>query len=103
MWSFRRHPCRTSRPGLWPLSNLLSRLIQRGNSHDVALQPGLGRPVAKRVVDLFSGLVEAVDGEQLRLDSLAVDSRGRIAVDAGHRPAAQRSVDVDGTAGDDFR
>src|SRR6266481_2046851 len=52
--------------------DLLSRLIQRGNSHDLALQPGLGGPVAKRGVDLFRGLVIAVDGEQLRLDFLAI-------------------------------
>src|SRR3954471_367586 len=83
--------------------DLLSRLIQRGDSHDLALQPGLRRPVAKRGVDFFRGLVVAVDGEQLRLDFLAVDPRGRIAVDPGHRPAAQRSVDVDRPAGDDLR
>src|SRR5215211_4158249 len=82
---------------------LLSRLIQRGDSHDLALQPGLRRPVAKRGVDFFRGLVVAIDGEQLRLDFLAVDPRGRIAVDSGHRPAAQRSVDVDRPAGDDLR
>src|SRR3954449_7639807 len=78
------------------------RLIQRGNSHDVALQPGLGRTVAQRGVDFFRGLVVAVDGEQLRLDLLAINSRGRIAVDAGHRPAAQRAVYMDRPAGDNF-
>src|SRR5882724_3685460 len=83
--------------------DLLSRLIQRGNSHDLALQPGLGGPVAKRGVDLFRGLVIAVDGEQLRLDLLAIDSRSRIAVDSGHSPAAQRAVDVYRSAGNDLR
>src|SRR5882724_3536934 len=81
---------------------LLSRLIQRGNFHGVALQPGLSRPVAQRRVDFFCGLVITIDGEKLRLDLLAIDSRGRIAVDAGHRPAAQRAVDVDRSAGDDL-
>src|SRR3954470_7916509 len=85
------------------IDDLLSRLIQRGNFHGVALQPGLSRPVAQRRVDFFCGLVVAVDGEKLRLDLLAIDSRGRIAVDARHRAAAQRAVDVDRSAGDDLR
>src|ERR1043165_5744209 len=70
------------------IRDLLSRLIQRGNFHGVALQPGLRRAVAERFVDFFCSLVVAVDGEQLRLDLLAIDSCGRIAVDAGHRTAA---------------
>src|SRR5437763_6944480 len=77
------------------ISNLLERLIQRGNFHGVALQPGLRRAVAERDVDFFCGLVVAVDREQLRLDLLAVDPRVGIAVDARHRTAAQRPVDVD--------
>src|SRR6476619_3257357 len=75
--------------------DLLSRLIQRGNFHGVALQPGLRRSVAERYVDFFCGLVVAVDREQLLLDLLAVDPCGRIAVDARHRTATQRAVDVD--------
>src|SRR5215213_6294021 len=74
------------------IRDLLSRLIQRGNFHGVALQPGLRRTVAKRDVDF----------EQLGLDFLAVDPRIRIAVDARHRAAAQRPVDVDRSAGDDL-
>src|SRR5438445_5400070 len=77
------------------IRNLLSRLIQRGNFHGVAFQPGLRRAVAKRNVDFFCSLVVAVDREQLRLDLLAVDPRVGIAVDARHRTAAQRPVDVD--------
>src|SRR5882762_5851286 len=83
--------------------DLLSRLIQRGNFHGVALQPGLGRAVAKRGIDFFSGLVVAVDGEQFRLDLLAINTCRRIAVDAGHRPPAQRAVNMDRSAGDNFR
>src|SRR6476661_2137826 len=85
------------------IGNLLSRLIQRGNFHGVALQPGLSRSVAQRRVYFFCGLVVSIDGEKLRLDLLAIDSRGRIAVDARHRAAAQRPVDVDRSAGDDLR
>src|SRR5438132_3562525 len=85
------------------IRDLLSRLIQRGNFHCVALQPGLCRTVAERDVDFFCRLVVAVDGEQLRLDSLAVDTRVGVAVDARHRAAAQRPVDVDRSAGDDLR
>src|SRR3982751_1508450 len=73
----------------------LAGLIQRGDFHNGALQPGLGRPVAKRSIDVFSGLVVAVDGEQFRLDLLAIDPGRRIAVDARHRPAAQRAVNMD--------
>src|SRR6266571_2154991 len=85
------------------IRDLLSRLIQRGNFHGVALQPGLRRAVAERDVDLFCSLVVAVDGEQLCLDLLAVDPRIGIAVDARHRTAAQRPIDVDRSAGDDLR
>src|SRR4051812_3138345 len=85
------------------IRDLLSRLIQRGNFHGVALQPGLRRTVAERDVDFFCSLVVAVDGEQFRLDPLAVDPRMGIAVDAGHRAATQRAVDVDRSAGDDLR
>src|SRR6266550_8203284 len=85
------------------IDDLLSRLIQRGNFHGVALQPGLRRAVAERDVDFFCGLVVAVDGEQLCLDPLAVDPRIGIAVDARHRTAAQRPIDVDRSAGDDLR
>ena len=42
----------------------------------------LCRPIAQTGVDVFSGLVVAVDGQELGLDLLAVDPRGRIAVDA---------------------
>src|SRR4029077_18976114 len=85
------------------IGNLLSRLIQRGNFHCVALQPGLGRPVAQRRVYFFCSLVVTIDGEKLRLDLLAIDSGGRVAVDARHRAAAERPVDVDRAAGDDLR
>src|SRR6185312_7126214 len=85
------------------IRDLLSRLIQRGNFHGVAFQPGLRRAVANRNVDFFCGLVVTVDGEQLGLDPLAVDPRVGVAVDARHRAAAQRPVDVDRSAGDDLR
>src|SRR5258705_5450179 len=85
------------------IRDLLSRLIQRGNFHGVSLQPGLRRTVAERDIDFFCSLIVAVDGEQLRLDLLAVDPRIGIAVDAGHRAAAQRPIDVDRSAGDDLR
>src|SRR6185436_6789624 len=85
------------------IRDLLSRLIQRGYFHGVAFQPGLRRAVANRNVDFFCGLVVTVDGEQLGLDPLAVDPRVGVAVDARHRAAAQRPVDVDRSAGDDLR
>src|SRR6516162_9719074 len=76
--------------------------IQRCYLHDIALEPNLGRPIAKTGVDLLSRPVITVDGEQLGFDFLTVDTSGRIAVDTGHRAAAKRPVDMDGTAGDDF-
>src|SRR3954467_8298631 len=84
------------------IRNLLSRLIQRGNFHGVAFQPGLRRPVANRNIDFFCCLVVAVDRKQLGLDPLAVDPRVGISVDARHRTAAQRAVDVNRSAGDDL-
>src|SRR6185436_6705809 len=84
------------------IRDLLSRLIQRGNFHGVSLQPGLRRAVAARDVDFFGSLIVAVDRKQFGLDPLAVDSRAGIAVDARHRTAAQGSVDMDRSAGDDL-
>src|ERR1035438_3238023 len=84
------------------ISYLLYMLIERRNPHDVAFKPSLRRPIAQRLVQFFRGLVETIDGQKLGLDLLAVDPRRRIAVDARHRAAAQRSVNVDGPAGDDL-
>src|SRR6187455_1520070 len=81
---------------------ILDLLVQRCDFHGVALQPGLRRAVTQRDVDFFSSLVVAVDGEQFGFDLLAVDPRIAIAVDARHRAAAQRAVDVDRSAGDDL-
>src|SRR5437867_10912731 len=50
------------------IRDLLSRLIQRGNFHGVAFQPGLRRAVAKRNVDFFCSLVVAVDRKQFGLE-----------------------------------
>src|ERR1700704_2400510 len=83
--------------------NLLCRLIQRCNFHDVALEPGLGRPIAQVDADVFRSLVVAVDRQQFRFDFLAIDPRRRVAVDARHRAAAKRSIDMDGAAGDNLR
>src|SRR5213596_2730447 len=44
------------------IRDLLSRLIQRGNFHGVALQPRLRRAVAERDVDFFCGLLLPVVG-----------------------------------------
>src|SRR6516225_202048 len=54
--------------------------IQRCYLHDIALEPNLGRPIAKTGVDLLSRPVITVDGEQLGFDFLTVDTSGRIAV-----------------------
>src|SRR3984957_8458053 len=77
--------------------------IQRCNFHGVAFEPGLSRPIAQRGVDFVRSLVVAVDGQQLRLDLLTENPRRRIAVDTGHRTAAKRSVDMDGSARDNLR
>src|SRR3981081_771086 len=82
---------------------LLCRLIQRCNFHDVAFEPRLSWPIAQGDVYLFRGLVVAVDGQKLGLDFLAINPRGGIAIDTRHRAAAKRSVNVDGSPGDNFR
>src|SRR5580692_2111742 len=74
----------------------LSRLIQRCNLHDVAVEPHLRWPIPQGRVYFFRGLIVAVDGHEFGLDLLAIDARGGIAVGARHRPAAQRSVDMNG-------
>src|ERR1700759_3688178 len=77
--------------------------IERRDLHDVAFEPGLGRAMAQFVADLVGGEVEAVDRQQFSLDLLAEDPRRAVAVDSGHRTAAQGPVDVDRAAGDDLR
>src|SRR6185312_13182573 len=79
-----------------------SKSVERGNPQRFTFKPRLRWSVAKSGVKLFGSSVEAVDGEQLGLDLLAIDARGRIAVDAGHGAAAQRAVDVNGATGDDL-
>src|SRR5258705_6402190 len=78
------------------------RLIERCNSHDLAVEPCLGRPVAQHGADVFSSLVVAVDCQQLGFDFLTVNPRGRIAADARHRSAAKRAVDMNRAAGDNL-
>jgi len=63
----------------------------------------LSRPIAHAGVYLFCSLVVAVDGQKFCFDSLAINSRGGIAIDTRHRPAAKRSVDVDGPASANLR
>src|SRR6185437_3617389 len=79
-----------------------NRSIKRCNVYDVTFEPDLRRPVAQPGVDLFSSSIVTVDGQKLGFDFLTIDARGRVAVDARHGAAAQRSVDMDRAAGDDF-
>src|SRR5260363_243149 len=76
--------------------------VQSYDLHGMTFEPRLRGAAAQCGIDLLCGLVVAIDRDQLGLDLLAVDARGGIAVDAGHRAAAQRAVDVDGAAGDDL-
>src|SRR6185437_1946762 len=101
-WSCRRRLCLTSQPQLWPFLFSQNQLIEWCNLHDVPCEPDLRRPVVQSGVDLFRSEVVSVDGQKLGLDFLAVDPCAQIAVDAGHRAAAQRSIDVDRAAGDNL-
>src|SRR5208282_5998573 len=93
-----------SRPALWPLSiSPQNQLIEWCNLHDIPFEPDLHRSGKRGGVDLFGCPVITIDGQKLGLDFLAVDACAQIAIDAGHRAAAQRSIDVDGAARDDFR
>src|SRR6185437_1597200 len=80
----------------------LLKSVERRNPQRFAFKPRLRWSIAKSGVELFGSPVEAVDGQELGLDLLAIDARGRIAVDAGHGATTQRAVDVDGAAGDDL-
>src|SRR3981081_3096031 len=82
---------------------LLCRLIQRCNFHDVAFEPRLSWPIAQGGAYVFSGLVVAIDRQQLGLDFLTKNPRGRIAVDTRHRTAAEPCVDMDCPPGDNLR
>src|ERR1700729_963767 len=77
--------------------------IQRCNLYDFAIEPDLRRSRIQGGIDFFCRSVVTVDGQKLGFDFVTVDPRLQIAVDAGHRPAAERAVDMDGAARDDFR
>src|SRR3569623_768909 len=76
--------------------------VQRGNSHGVALQPGLGRLAAQGGVDIVGSLIKPVDCKQFGFDLLAIDARARVSVDVRYGAAAQRAIDVDRSDGDDL-
>src|SRR6516225_8597276 len=76
--------------------------IERRNPHDLAIQAGLRRLGTQARVQFLRGLIVAVDRNEFGFDLLAVDARGRVAVDARHRAPAQRAIDMDRAAGDDL-
>src|SRR5215831_15151149 len=76
--------------------------IERRNPHDLAIQAGLRRLGTQARVQFLRGLVVAVDRNEFGFDLLAVDARGRVAVDARHRAPAQRAIDMDRAAGNDL-
>src|SRR5580692_5385376 len=76
--------------------------IQRCNLYDFAIEPDLRRPRIQGGIDFFCRSVVTVDGQKLGFDFVTVDPRLQIAVDAGHRPAAKRAIDMDRAAGDNF-
>src|ERR1700731_847256 len=76
--------------------------VERRNPHDVAFKPRLRWSIAKSGVQLFCCVVETIHSQKLGLDLLAINPLRRVAVDARHRAAAQRSVDVYRAAGHDL-
>src|ERR1700722_1239701 len=76
--------------------------IQRCNLYDFAVEPDLRRPRIQGGVDFFCRSIVTIDGQKLGFDFVAVNARAQIAIDAGHRPAAERAIDMDGAARDDF-
>src|SRR4051812_44399429 len=76
--------------------------IQRCYRQDAVLEPALGGPVAEARVHFLSGAVIAVDRDQLGFVLAAKNSCTRVAHGTRHGPAAQRAIDVDRSAGDDF-
>ena len=68
-----------------------------------AFEPDLDGLPAQIRLHVLGRLVEAVDGDQLCFELAAEDARGGVAHRASHRPPPQRAVDVDRSAGDDFR
>src|SRR5690606_28543255 len=68
-----------------------------------AVKPDLYGFTAQFRLHVVRRLVETVDGNQFRFELAAEDARRSIARCACHGPAAQRSVDMDRSAGDNFR
>src|SRR5262245_63828726 len=100
MWSCPRLPFRMSPPQPGPFE------CSFGSVHCYDLQlvpcePGLYWRLAQMRLDFVGNDVVAVDGNQLGVQPAAKNSRPLIAVGAGQDSSAQRSVDVNGTRGDD--
>src|SRR5262249_26769035 len=83
------------------LSSYLS--IEGGYRQDAVFQPSLDGTAADARVHVFSGPVVAVDREQFGFVLAAEDARARVAHGAGERAPAQGAIDMDRSAGDDFR
>src|SRR5690242_10895253 len=77
-------------------------LVHRRNFQRVAVQPGLDRSATLAVVDFVCRFVIGANRQELGLEPMTKDPGAAIAGDACHRLTAQRAVNVDRAAGDDF-
>src|SRR5215469_17073644 len=96
-----------SRPLRGPIScpschDLSLFLVHRRNFQGVTVEPRLDRTAAYAIIDFVRRLVVGADGQQLSFEAMAKNPGAAIASNACHRLTAQRAVDVDRTAGDDF-
>src|SRR6202521_4606265 len=85
---------------IFATSNAVS--IHRCNHQCFAREPSLDRPLAQLGVEVHRGAVIAVDRHEFRFDAPAENPRPAVARCARQGAAAQGTVDVDATAGDDF-
>src|SRR5262249_39048998 len=76
--------------------------IEGRDQHHIALQPSLDRPAAQARFHVLGGAVVAVGGRQLGFHLVAKNAGARVSGGARHGAAAQRAIDVDRSAGDDF-
>src|SRR5262249_11614588 len=72
--------------------------VQRGEFQLIAFKPRLDRPVAQALVHRLCRHVIAVDCQKLGFDPAAENARACVAVRSRHGAAAQRAIDMDGSA-----
>src|SRR5688500_17711961 len=77
-------------------------LLEGLDAQRLVAEERLHAPLSDIRVEIVARPVEAGDGDELRLQTLAEDAGRLVAIDPGQRPAAQGAIDMDAALGDEL-